>query len=106
LATKELVFGPQGTTGTDVTFILDINKGLPGVTLNKPLNTEAVLVTAHLYDYENNEIDLTEHQIEWGWKASNTVPLMQIVEENGVPSWQREIVLTSAAEPAANYHIL
>ena len=106
LATKELVFGPAGTSGTDVTFVLNIGKGLPGPALNEPLDNEAIIVTAHLYDYENKEIDLSKHNIEWSWKSANDIPLMEFnaVNDDNMP-YQKQIRLLSN-NMTENYHIL
>ena len=67
-ATKELTFGVAGTTGTDCTFILDFDNGITAVTDNA---TDAVTVTARLYDYENNEVELKNYSITWGWKVND-----------------------------------
>ena len=67
-ASKELTFGIQGTTGTDVTFVLDFTKGVSALTAG---NTDAVSVKARLYDANNKEIDLTGHTIKWGLKTDS-----------------------------------
>lgn len=67
-ATKELTFGPAGTTGTDHTFILDFDDGVTALTIG---SENAVHVIARLYDYENNEIDITNKEISWSWKTSD-----------------------------------
>lgn len=69
-ATKELTFGPAGTTGTDATFILDFDNGVTAVTLGE--DPPKTVVTARLYDYENNEIDISNYDIQWSWKNSLT----------------------------------
>ena len=67
-ATKELTFGVAGTTGTDYTLLLDFDNGVTALTLGEE-NAPAVTVTAHLYDYENKEIDIpAENEIKWSWK--------------------------------------
>lgn len=63
-ATKELTFGPTGTSGTDYTFILDFDKGVTALTLG---DIEAVNVTARLYDYEGLEVDIKDKKITWQW---------------------------------------
>lgn len=67
-ATKELTFGPAGTTGTDHTFILDFDDGVTALTIG---SENAVHVIARLYDYENNEIDITNKEISWSWKTND-----------------------------------
>ena len=69
-AIKELTFGPAGTTGTDVTLVLDFEDGAAAVNLG--LN-KAVKVRARLYDYENKEItNLSNYTINWDWKTKNS----------------------------------
>ena len=75
-ATKELTFGTAGTTGTDYTFILDFDKGITAVTAD---SNDAVFVTARLYDYENNEIDISDRKITWSWKGND--PAVDISED-------------------------
>ena len=85
-ATKELTFGVAGTTGTDCTFILDFDNGITAVTGNA---TDAVTVTARLYDYENNEVELTNYSITWGWKVEDG--LLTDVAIGSETNFRREI---------------
>jgi hypothetical protein len=62
-ATTSMVFGQQGSNGTDSTLLLrwaDNRSAIhPG---------EALKVYAYLYDYENNPIEITEeHGMDWTW---------------------------------------
>ena len=62
-ATTSMVFGQQGSNGTDSTLLLrwDANRSAihPG---------EALKVYAYLYDYENNPVEITEeHGMHWTW---------------------------------------
>ena len=89
-ATKELTFGTAGTTGTDCTFILDFDNGVTAVTDQA---NSAITVTARLYDYENNEIDLTGRTIEWDWKTSDgLLDHRTLNNDNTNPQYRREIV--------------
>jgi hypothetical protein len=65
LAVKELSFGPAGTNGSDYTFVLDFEKGDSAVTVNG----KATTVRARLYDYAGKELDISGHEIEWGWRT-------------------------------------
>ena len=99
-ATKELTFGVAGTTGTEYTFILDFDGGVTAITNNA---AKAVTVTARLYDYENKEIDLTNHTVTWGWKTSDG--LLSI--NPGAKHYQKEIVQTTGQTwSSTNYNIL
>lgn len=101
-ATKELTFGVAGTTGTDCTFILDFDNGITAVTNNA---TDAVTVTARLYDYENNEIELKNYPITWGWKVNDG---LLIDEEIGSETnFRREIKRDTSKEwTGPSYNIL
>lgn len=102
-ATKEMTFGVAGTTGTDCTFILDFDNGITAVT-NETNN--AITITARLYDYENNEVDISSKTIKWSWKVNQT--LFKIVEADGLAKYQIEIQRNSNTVPTnkANYAIL
>lgn len=63
-ATKELTFGPIGTSGTDYTFVLDFDKGVTALTIG---DTDKVTVTARLYNYEGREIDILNKHFNWSW---------------------------------------
>lgn len=100
-ATKELTFGVAGTTGTDCTFILDFDNGVTAVTNN---SSSAVTVTARLYDYENNEVNLEDRDITWEFKdggddlltiSSLTEPYRREIKRNTAKTWN-----------SANYNIL
>lgn len=109
-ATKEMTFGVAGTTGTDCTFILDFDNGVTAVT---DIKDDFVTVTARLYDYENNEIDISNETIEWTWKTQNDKPLFAIGNKdkngNAFFCYQREIKRTNnilPEETKANFSIL
>lgn len=67
-AVKEFTFGAAGTTGTDYTFILDFDNGITAITAG---STGLVSVTARLYDYANQEIDISGKNISWSWKTND-----------------------------------
>lgn len=82
---KECTFGQAGTTGTDCTLVIDFDKNNTAVTLGN--TSELIAVTARLYDYENNEIDLTKETkiaINWAWyKNTGSAITIQNYIENG-----------------------
>lgn len=102
-ATKEMTFGIAGTTGTDCTFILDFDNGITAVTNE---SNSAVTITARLYDYENNEVDISGKTIEWSWKVDQS--LFNIVNADGLKSYQIEIQRNGNAvsKKKENYAIL
>lgn len=101
-ATKELTFGVAGTTGTDCTFILDFDNGITAVTNNA---TDAVTVTARLYDYENNEVELKNYSITWGWKVNDG--LLTDVTIGSETNFRREIKRNTEKEwNGPSYNIL
>ena len=73
VATKTFTFGQAGTTGTDVTLVIDfkdITQQVVDIT-----KTDAIFVTARLYDASNNDITgLAVNNgctFTWGWKENN-----------------------------------
>lgn len=85
---KELTFGPAGTTGTDVTFVLDFDNGVTALTKG---NTDAITITARLYDYENKPVPLEGYTINW-----------KLVNE----STQIEIVNTTTTQPSTEIQLI
>ena len=73
--TKELTFGPAGTSGTDYSFILDFSEGITALTLESDYATgetiPKVMVQARLYDYTGQEIpNLEIRDIQWSLDES------------------------------------
>lgn len=89
-ATKELTFGTAGTTGTDYTFILDFDDGVTALTIG---SEDAVHVTARLYDYENNEIDIANKEISWSWKTSDGKISLSLPNDSALPHTTVELKL-------------
>lgn len=97
-AVKEHTFGPSGTMGSDCTFVLDFEGNAVALTTD---DTEtAVTVVAKLYDYENNEVDLTEHEIIWDWKVKDDK-----ISINGDNNISKELKLENN-NISTNYNIL
>ena len=94
---KELTFGPAGTSGTDATFVLDFDNGINALTKG---NTEAVMVTARLYDYNNIEVPINNHNIQWTFKSGTGMSITPQTDNNKV-----EIKLTNSSM-VPNYNIL
>lgn len=99
--TKELTFGHAGNNGTDWTVVLDFKTNVNAVTVDDTLNG-AVIVEAHIYDYENKDRSDEITSITWGWKEGNYG-----LSLNPLGGREVEIVnngLTSV--PTNNYNIL
>lgn len=73
-ATKELTFGPAGTSGTDYSFVLDFITGDTALTLAKDYGNDTIpktIVRARLYDYTGKEIpELSIRDIQWSLEES------------------------------------
>lgn len=101
-ATKELSFGPAGTTGTDCTLIIDFMDGVTACTVG---DTKAVQMKALLYDYNNQEIDFSKYPnltFSWSWKSGGN-SVIQILNQNKDTC---ELKLKSNSVPNNNYQIL
>ena len=94
---KELTFGPAGTSGTDATFVLDFDNGINALTKG---STEAVMVTARLYDYNNIEVPISNYDIRWTFKSGTGMSITPQTDKNKV-----EIKLTNSSM-VPNYNIL
>lgn len=94
---KELTFGPAGTSGTDATFVLDFDNGINALTKG---STEAVMVTARLYDYNNIEVPISNYDIRWTFKSGTGMSIIPQTNKNKV-----EIKLTNSSM-VPNYNIL
>lgn len=111
--TKEMTFGPAGTTGTDCTFILDFDDGATCIRHG----SSATTVTARLYDENNKEVDISKYSITWSWRNSDAdiwknekikdFISIKSIDSNGnsYPNYKRELQATDS-NPDFNYHIL
>lgn len=97
IGVKELTFGPAGTSGTDATFVLDFDNGINALTKG---STEAVMVTARLYDYNNIEVPINNYDIRWTFKSGTGMSITPQTDKNKV-----EIKLTNSSM-VPNYNIL
>lgn len=98
VGTKELTFGPAGTTGTDCTFVLDFDNGITALTIGNPV---ATTVTARLYDHENKEVDLSEYSIDWNILNSEEITYNVITSP-----YQIELQVANNPNMTSNYGIL
>ena len=62
-ASSTLIFGPQGTNGTDSTLVLKFQDDQSAI----DVNNKNIIVEAHLYDYNNTEVEIDEKSIAWSW---------------------------------------
>ena len=76
--TINLTFGVAGTAGSDYTFVIEANKD--AFTIEE--DTEIVL-TAKLYDYNNEVVDLTDETIKWSW-LDKTSPKALMIPDTGL----------------------
>lgn len=69
-ATKQLLFGPSGTSGTDHTLIIEYDEpNINGITVDGGDKTFYNL-RARLYNYEGQEVDfnsVNDYELEWSW---------------------------------------
>lgn len=87
-ATKDFSFGLIGTNGTDVTLVIDFDNNRTA--LNANAEKEIVSLTAHLYDYNHQEIrfeDYPEVTCTWTWKYNIGKEEIQILERDESESW-------------------
>lgn len=56
-ATTDLTFGMAGTAGTQNTLVLEFDDNATGLSVK---DNKVITVSAKLYDYENNEVDLSD----------------------------------------------
>lgn len=106
-AVKELTFGVAGTTGTDATLVLDFDNGITAMTI---VDTDAITVTARLYDYENNEVqNLGNRNITWAWKENTDSGLISLTTNKADSGKLNQVELklnNVSSVPSNNYHIL
>lgn len=81
--TKELTFGPAGTSGTDYTFVLDFEGDVTALTLASDYDENetipATMIRARLYDYTGQEVSgINDKNIYW---TVGDVPIDDILQE-------------------------
>ena len=111
-ATKTLTFGEAGTSGSKASLVLSFQNNVNAVTLGS--NT-ATIVAAKLYDFENNEIDISQYKVSWSWKTKNSdlveligessqKDLMYIASDTTKPYCEIKPMTDATMKP--NYHVL
>ena len=72
-AIKEFSFGLRGTSGTDATLVIDFDNNKTALTAGNI--SEALKLTAHLYDSTYKEVDFNDMSLglkcEWSWAVYN-----------------------------------
>ena len=96
---KELTFGIAGTNGIDATFVLDFDNGINALTKD---SSEAVIVVARLYNYNNIEVPIDNHEIDWTFKTGTGISISG--DKDTDPS-KVELKLTNSSF-VPNYNIL
>lgn len=89
-ATKELVFGPSGTSGADHTLIIDFDDENVNAIDVYDTNKTYYNIRARLYTYEGKEVNfntINDYTIEWSWYEkyptdSSTLSIGGYYEEN------------------------
>lgn len=84
-ATKELSFGQAGTTGTNYTFVLDLDGNKNAITIG---SMDSIPVTAKLYDTQNREQDLSDKEIDWKWFKGPATSHINISKNNNKATLQ------------------
>ncbi len=91
-ASSTMIFGPQGTNGTDSTLILKFKDDQAALDVNGEIEVEA-----HLYDYNNTEVQIDADSISWDWFATD-----DLVEKIGNTIWTERTVTATVTDAAGN----
>lgn len=87
-ATKSLVFGPSGTSGSDHTLIIDFDEeNVNAIDIGHPDKTYYNII-ARLYDYSGKEVEFAgvDCNIEWSWYKKHGVGV-----EEGLKGYYEEL---------------
>ena len=111
VATKELSFGPMGTSGTDYTFILDFASNENAITLG---DEGGLTVKASLYDHNGQDIKLEKQEnIDITWSLlNNESKYLDFPSQNGGNSKNEKCIIQGEGlkgqqtVPEDNYVIL
>lgn len=110
-ATKQLLFGPSGTSGSDHTLIIEYDEpNINGITVLRenapPLDSEDrktfYNLRARLYNYEGQEIDfnsVNDYELTWEWYDTyytTKEPGLKINKDKVEVPYKRTIDLTSS----------
>ena len=99
-AVKEMTFGIAGTSGSDCTLVIDIDNGNTSIVAD---GKSSISATVRLYDYENNEVDISTRTIQWSWKVYDN----QIkIDDNTKDKQTVKLISNTTIVPEKNFNIL
>ena len=97
-ASSTLVFGPQGTNGTDSTLILKFKDDQSAIDKDGSIKVEA-----HLYDYNNTEVQIDTKSISWlWWKNNDGFEATDSVLKIGTTNWIEKTITSAETDAAGN----
>ena len=97
-ASSTLVFGPQGTNGTDSTLVLKFKDDQSAIDKDGEITVEA-----HLYDYNNTEVQIEEDSISWQWwKNDDGYEATDSVLKIGGITWIEKTIVLAETDAAGN----
>lgn len=101
-ASSTLIFGPQGTNGTDSTLVLKFQDDQSAI----DANNKEIVVEAHLYDYNNTEVEIDEKSISWSWwKNDDNVEASDgslSIEKIPKTNWPWKTIVLAEVDAAGN----
>ena len=97
-ASSTLVFGPQGTNGTDSTLVLKFKDDQSAIDKDGEITVEA-----HLYDYNNTEVQIDTDSISWlWWKNDDGYEAKDSVLKIGGTNWVEKTIVSAETDAAGN----
>ena len=97
-ASSTLVFGPQGTNGTDSTLVLKFKDDQSAIDKDGEITVEA-----HLYDYNNTEVQIEKDSISWQWwKNDDGYEATDSVLKIGETTWIEKTIVLAETDAAGN----
>lgn len=97
-ASSTLVFGPQGTNGTDSTLVLKFKDDQSAIDKDGEITVEA-----HLYDYNNTEVQIDTDSISWlWWENDDGYEAKDSVLKIGGTNWIEKTIVSAETDAAGN----
>lgn len=97
-ASSTLVFGPQGTNGTDSTLVLKFKDDQSAIDKDGSIKVEA-----HLYDYNNTEVQIEPGSLTWQWwKNTDGFEAKDSVLKIGNTTWIEKTIVSTEVDAAGN----
>lgn len=97
-ASSTLVFGPQGTNGTDSTLVLKFKDDQSAIDKDGSIKVEA-----HLYDYNNTEVQIEPGSLTWQWwKNTDGFEAKDSVLKIGNTIWIEKTIVSTEVDAAGN----